>query len=254
MRCLNCSADLVGSFCAQCGQKASTARISWSSLGQEISQSLLYLDRGFFFTSKELLSKPGHAIRSYLAGERIRHFKPFAYLVFTTTLYALVFHWLKINTFWTDVMQGFRSGAEQEPSPATQNFELMLTWLSRHYAYSTLLLLPIRSLGSYWAFKRSGFSYLEHGVLNAFHTGQKSLVYVFIAPLGLLLTVDVFQNLTLLVGLALFVWTYWQFFSAYSWPGRLLRILGSLVLYGILLFTGLLLLIFLGAVWNEILG
>lgn len=252
MRCLNCCAKLEGLFCAQCGQKANTARISWSSLGQEISQSLLYLDRGFFFTSKELLSKPGPTIRAYLAGERVRHFKPFAYLVFTTTLYALVFHWLKINTFWTDVMQGFRSGAQQEPSPATHNFELMLAWLSSHYAYSSLLMLPLRSLGSYWAFRSSGLSYLEHGVLNAFHTGQKSLLFVLLAPLGLLLPIDAFQNLTVLASLVLFFWTYWQCFSNYSWKSRILRSLWGLLLYGLLLFATLLLVIFLGAIGNQL--
>lgn len=252
MQCLNCSAPLEGPFCAQCGQNAGTKRISWSSLGHEITQSLLYLDRGFFYTSKALFTRPGHSIRAYLAGERIRHFKPFAYLFFTSTLYALVFHWLKINTVWSDLMEGFRNGAQQEPSAATRNFENMLAWLSSHYAYSSLLMLPLRSLGSYWAFRSSGLSYLEHGVLNAFHTGQKSLLFVLLAPLGLLLPIDVFQNLTVLGSLVLFFWTYWQCFSNYSWKSRILRSLWGLLLYGFLLFATLLLVIFLGAIGNQL--
>ena len=71
--CGNCgrAMDVSGQkFCPDCGQPTPAHRIDWHFLGHELEHSVLHMDRGIFYTLKNLMIRPGHMIRDYLAGRR----------------------------------------------------------------------------------------------------------------------------------------------------------------------------------------
>src|SRR5882757_2952307 len=90
--CLNCEHNYAGKFCPECGQKGHTDRITLASIAHEVPHSVLHLDKGFFYTFKQLLVRPGHSIREYVQGKRVKHYSPIAYLLIMCAASSLMAH------------------------------------------------------------------------------------------------------------------------------------------------------------------
>jgi len=79
INCKNCNNLYDGNYCNHCGQSANTHEINFKSILHEVQHSLLHIDKGILYTTKELLLRPGKTISDYLNGKRVKHFKPFAF-------------------------------------------------------------------------------------------------------------------------------------------------------------------------------
>lgn len=88
--CKNCATRFQGQFCPVCGQTADTQRIDGRYLAKEVQLVFLNLDKGLFYTAKELLFHPAATIGGYLEGKRVRHFKPVAMLLVMAGFYTLL--------------------------------------------------------------------------------------------------------------------------------------------------------------------
>lgn len=176
MICKNCSNEYQGNFCNSCGQSSKQKRIDAKYLFVDIPNSILQINHGFFFTIKEMFLRPGDSIREFLEGKRKKHYKPIAFLFLTSVLYVLVSRTSGNDTFIDDFMVGIKSGGDAGLSKTA-----FLSWISHNQSYGQLMLLPFFALASYLAFKRSGYNYFEHFVLNAYITGQQMFIYLLFA-------------------------------------------------------------------------
>jgi hypothetical protein len=88
--CLNCSAELKGSFCHQCGQSASVGKITFKETLTNFFSSTFALESQLFKSIRLLLANPGLLFREFLGGKRKRYYKPVAFFVVTTALYILL--------------------------------------------------------------------------------------------------------------------------------------------------------------------
>jgi Protein of unknown function (DUF3667) len=88
--CMNCNYNLVGNFCSNCGQSADTHDINVKSVFHELQHSIFHIDKGILYTTKQLFVRPGHTIREYIFGKRVKHFKPVAYIIILSTIYTLL--------------------------------------------------------------------------------------------------------------------------------------------------------------------
>ncbi|MEZ4777168.1 MAG: DUF3667 domain-containing protein [Bacteroidia bacterium] len=240
MNCRNCGHTVNDQFCSKCGQKSNVSRINFTNFIDEVSQSLLQIDKGFFYTLKELSVRPGNTLKEYLDGKRISHFKPIAYLLTLSTVYFFITKVTDQNTLIGDLVQGWMNGASELHS----NVEIpnIASWFLANYAYTALLLLPIFSLASYIAFLTFQKTYLEHVVLNAYITGHQALLYSFFAVIGTVTGSPIFEMLPAFVAVSYTFWVFWQFFS----PGnRAMNILRSLMTYSLYLILSTMLLGFL---------
>lgn len=71
--CLNCSTELISTYCHICGQKANTHRITPRHfIMHDIVHGVLHLDKGILFTLKQAFTRPGYAVMDYIAGKRIK--------------------------------------------------------------------------------------------------------------------------------------------------------------------------------------
>ena len=175
MNCKNCDKTVDGNFCAHCGQSIKVDKLNLPNFLTEISDSVFQLNRGLFFTIKELFFRPGHTIREFLIGRRKGHFKPIAFVLIMSTVYLLISRISDHSTIIDDFLLGFSvTGEERELLTNSSKF---LNWLSENYAYTILLLLPVFSLASYLSFKGLGQNYLEHIVINSYITGQQAIFY-----------------------------------------------------------------------------
>ena len=239
MICKNCQHDFEGKFCNNCGQSSSVQKINSEELLNEISSGVFQVNRGLLFTVKELFTRPGYTIREYLNGKRKNHFKPIAYALTLSTLYFLITQITGQNTWMDDLISGWRDGAIEEAED--MHVPAILTWFSKNYAYSSLLLLPIFSLASYLSFSKFNKNYFEHIVLNSFVTGHQAIFYSLFAIVGTVIENDIIEMLSGLTALIYTFWVFWQFFSEGNRALNILRSVMTYILYlifsMILLFT-----------------
>lgn len=248
--CKNCNNSFKGNFCNECGQTANTHEINFKSVLHEIQHGIFHVDRGILFTTKELLLRPGITIRAYLAGKRIKHFKPFAYILILSTIYSLLIRLKHKSTFLNSLLDGFydvitslKSDRDFQDSlghtDVNEKIGIIsdaIRWMSGHYAYTTLLIIPIFSLASYICFYRTNYNYFQHLILNSYAAGQRTAVFLLLLPITYFITdADVnntIDNITFYLGICLNTWTYYQFFNTTK---RLQNLLLSLLTYVVLL-------------------
>lgn len=139
--CRHCNTPLQGPYCHVCGQ-AVAKRISWASFSHRFWDRYLDLDHGIPYTVWQLIIRPGHTIREYLAGNRVAYTDPVKLLL----LIASVVTVLMIQT---DVMEAYLK-AMPAASTGTNKAELLrlqqeLTAKMLEYTQVWLLfLVPVR--------------------------------------------------------------------------------------------------------------
>ncbi|TCI92180.1 DUF3667 domain-containing protein [Tenacibaculum sp. M341] len=177
MTCKNCGNTVIGNYCSNCGQSTKVNNINLSNFITEVSNSVFQIDKGFFFTLKELFVRPGHSIREFINGKRKNHFKPIAFILTLSTIYFLI---SKISDGHT-IIDNFLASASDAGDKHNLNTSSsnLAKWLSNNYAYTALLLLPVFSFATYISFVDFKKNYLEHIVINAYVTGQQTIFYSF---------------------------------------------------------------------------
>ena len=211
MNCKNCGNEIEGKFCSSCGQSAKVDKLNLQSFLSELADNVFQINKGLFFTIKELSLKPGHTIRNFLEGKRKNHFKPIAYVFLLSTIYILVSKFSDSPTLIEDFFAGASDNVQEEGS--VEKFPI-IEWLSNNYAYTTLLLIPIFSLASFLSFLGLKRNYLEHIVLNSYITGHQAILYSFSALVGQFFEHNGINVLIAFLTTVLFnFWTFIQFFN-----------------------------------------
>ena len=240
MKCKNCGHIVSGKYCSHCGQNSTVRRLDFSNLVEEVSGSIFQINKGFFFTLKELFVRPGKSLNEYLNGKRKNHFKPISYLLILSTVYFLITQMTNQNTWVDDLITGWMNGATGQNSK--EEIPEIANWFTRNYAYSTLLLLPVFSFASYLSFYKFNKTYVEHVVINSYITGQQAIVYSLFAVVGTFIENEIIEAFPLLFVIPYTFWVFRQFFFNGSRMVNLLRSIMTYILYLIFSF-GLLILL-----------
>jgi hypothetical protein len=88
-RCLNCGANLQGTFCAHCGQRSVPADPTMSELAGDALQELSGYDGRIAATGRALLH-PGRLTIDYLQGRRARYLSPMRVYLTVSVIYFLL--------------------------------------------------------------------------------------------------------------------------------------------------------------------
>ena len=75
--CPNCSAELVGPYCADCGQRQMDLERPLREIGSEAMEAFLSFDARLLRTLTPLITRPGLLTMEFLAGRRKRYVHPF---------------------------------------------------------------------------------------------------------------------------------------------------------------------------------
>ena len=173
MKCVNCSTAFESRFCPHCGQPAHTVRITGSYVLHEVPHSILHVDKGLFYTLKELFLRPASMIAGYLAGQRAKHFKPLAYVVILSAFSSFVAHWVREYLEAHDDLASITL-----PRNGVNVFIASVAPFFAHYqSVFYFLMIPIISLAT-WTFFHKRYNYWEHVVVNTFLTAQFNLLLV----------------------------------------------------------------------------
>lgn len=239
--CKNCNEVLTGRYCSKCGQDAHTERISYHTIIHEIEHGIIHIDKGIFFTIKELILKPGITIKNYLAGKRISHFKPFAFLFIMATIYAVVAKYSNSGTVFNDIDIKAEDDADMIISEA---FE----WIKDHYAYTIVFLLPFTALSTYIVFRKNDYNFFEHLVINAYTTGVKTFINILFLPLSFVFksekSVSNIENINFIIGVIITVYFFYEVFDLGTKKKRIFSSIFAYILNGIFIILLLFIAIF----------
>ncbi len=225
--CLNCGSPLSGHYCSECGQSSRVRRINPHYILVELLGGVLQLDHGFLFTARELMLRPGKSLHAFLAGQRRSFSRPFGFLLLASAIYVLVTYWQGSTPVLGEVLKNVSVSSAEEG--AATGAQTVFIWLSGHYTYASLLLLPLFSLCTRLVFFRSGLRYSEHLVINMFIKGQLALLITLIYPL-LIVSPLAFA----LAWFCLAIYPFYalgQIFNRWQWVFRVLGVAACFILY-----------------------
>ncbi|WP_028526830.1 DUF3667 domain-containing protein [Runella limosa] len=210
--CLNCHQTLKSNFCPNCGQSTKTHRFSIEHFVlHDLVHGVLHLDKGFFYTIKELFLRPGHSIREYVQGKRVKHFNYFTFIILIITLGHFIGSISDVKLI--DTTNYF----SDDQQLLTRFEELM----SANPKIVTMLRIPFLALFSLLFFRKSEQNYTEHLVLNIYKVSGELLIAIVFTLLAI-----VFKNVIPLnyffVGtgsliLVFSIWFYYQYFSVFGY-------------------------------------
>ncbi|SFC27073.1 Protein of unknown function [Zunongwangia mangrovi] len=206
--CKNCHNRFQGNYCNQCGQKATVKRIRREFIFNDLQLGLFNIDSGMFFTIKELFTRPGYAIKDYIVGKRVGYFMPVSMLIVLSTIYSFLYHYLDIDLFY----QTTNKFSEDERSMH------LIKSLDGNYVYYVLMTLHVFSFSSWILFKKKGYNFSEHFVLNTYAASQRLVFHT--VTLSILYVVpeepqirQLITRIQLIVDISLIGWCYFQFFK-----------------------------------------
>jgi len=221
--CLNCNDEITGKYCSNCSQATSTHRFSLSHvIKHDFIHGIFHFDKGFFYTIKELFSRPGHSVREYVQGKRTKHFNYFSTIILLLTIGYFLKKWTKIEV-----------SSLYDKESLSGVFKV----LKEYSKITVFLIIPINALLSYLLFKKSKQNYTENLVLNLYLLCGV-LAISFILPIFMIFTDN--KEFLLLVNNFLAVLTFlyviifnYQYFSAFDYKKNslIIRVVIIAILY-----------------------
>jgi hypothetical protein len=194
--CLNCRAPIGGTarFCAQCGQRCDTARLSFGDVGRDLMHSFVNVERGPLTFAWALLIRPGAVAREYVEGKRRRHYGPFATLAVLVGLTALL-----VNLSGFQVLR--HDGLPSTPTAI----------LERHFNLLLLLQLPLLAGVCAAVFRGARLTLPEHMVLVAYALSVRAVLLALSVPVALLASASAPS-----VGLVYLFWVAWYVYFGWA--------------------------------------
>jgi Protein of unknown function (DUF3667) len=232
--CTNCNAIIAENYCPNCGQVAVLKRISWYYLQHEFMH-LFHLEKGFIYTVKQLVSKPGESIRVFLEQNRNKLMKPIPFLVFTSLIFALA------GSFFDPT--GINNSIGKITVQYSNSYaSKILMWFHAHYAYANIITSLFIALLIKILYRKYNYNYFEILTLLFFIYGINMLFMSILVLFYGIINTLVFKILFSIFYYGYSVFAIAQFFDkskVLSYVKAFLAFLFGLVLYFIATaFTG----------------
>jgi hypothetical protein len=234
--CLNCNTLLDNSYCGNCGQSSKTHVINWKFLVHDIEHGLFHFDSGILHTTKNLLKRHGHFIREFIQGKRINHVKPITFVVLMATIYGILNYFIVIPRVLVvkdvDIDVGGLFDGNQ-----------LLQWIDTHHAFNAMMFIPIFALASFWAFKKTGYNYIQHLVVHLYLAGMRLFMKIIVVPVLYIFNDEVLSQpliaLATLCGIIYSCYSLYHFFNELTpgsrWKHIGLWVVNTLLILGITL-------------------
>ena len=197
MNCKNCDTEVSQSYCPNCGHPAKLKRIDAHYIQHEI-EHLLHFERGFLYTVKELVLRPGKSIREYLNDNRSRLVKPVVFIIVTSLIYTIVATIFHIENSFI----GFKE-------EAITNTGLIFNWIEKHYGYTNIIMGVFVAFWIKIFFKKYGYNFFEIIIQWCFVMGIGMLICTLQVVLVATTKID-FGQITGMILLAYSVWAIGQ--------------------------------------------
>lgn len=172
----------------------------------DLVHGVFHLDKGFLFTIKELILRPGHSIREYIRGKRVKHFNYF-------TLFLIIIAISHFVESYSIIDQTKIYGNEQVNGyyKIAKDYDKVLK----------ILTIPFWALILFVLFRKSKQNYIEMIILSMYMLcGMLLINTMYFLLMTFYNNIEVLTNIneliTLLMTLYFFFFVY-QYFSVFSY-------------------------------------
>lgn len=238
--CSTCKTDSSGNFCSSCGNPLVIHRIDKSYLTQELLKLIGY-ERGFLYTAKGLLLRPGKVIREYIEEDRQKITKPITYLILTSLIYTFISHYFK-----TDMIQNEMLKRMYGDSLTYQ----MFYWVQNNYGYANLLLLVPITLWARFLFSDYKYNLYETFVVMSLVMAEGMLLYTLHVVLNFTFPTIALLN-EFIMGFIMLVYLTWSIGQFYE--GKRLGYFKALLSYVLGMTTFQVVIVIVGMILSLIL-
>lgn len=198
--CSNCNHELTGKYCSNCGEPEKVKRIDSHYIMHEIVH-VLHLEKGIFFTIRELLIRPGQNIREFIAENRSRLVKPIIFIIITSLIYTILNHFFHIEDGYVNF-----SGAKNSTTSS------IFTWIQNHYGYSNIIMGVFIAFWLKLFFRKYDYNFFEILILLCFVMGMGMLIFSVFALFEGLTKINLMQA-SGMIGVLYCTWAIGQFFD-----------------------------------------
>lgn len=167
--CQNCGQATNGNYCSNCGLASELERIDKEYALKELL-NLIGFEKGFIFTCRELLSRPGKTINEYISTNRQRITKPIAFLVLTSVIYTLISHYLKTDTTYSEHLKKMYGDSSL--------YDITI-WIQNNYGYANLMMILPITLWTKLFFRKYSYNFYETFAVISFVMGMGMLLFAF---------------------------------------------------------------------------
>lgn len=204
--CLNCGHTLTGNYCVNCGQRATTHRFTLKHVfSHDLIHGLFHLDKGFLFTIKELLTRPGYSIREYIEGKRSQHFNYITFL-----LLMIAFSLFVQVSFGTNI-------ANMVQPEAKDAVQYLMHLYQKYMKEMYMITIPLYALSTFIVFRSTKQNYAEHLVMNTYKEGGVLMISTVLTAIMLQIEnkklLMISSLLMSLIGFIYYYWFYRQYFK-----------------------------------------
>jgi hypothetical protein len=198
--CKNCAHHYKGNFCPNCGQSVKVEPIGVKYFLHDIPHSIFHIDKGFFYTLKCMFTNPGKAIKEYLEGKRIQHFRPFAFVIIMSTICTLIVPQLEklMITLY-------------EKNNLGRTLVYKTVFWEKYISLFIFLMIPLLSLVTWLTFKNKKYNYWEHFLGNTYIAALLNILLVCIKLFGVVKTIFGYHpsvNFTFFMFIFMFYYSY----------------------------------------------
>ncbi len=203
MFCKNCNSEVGGNFCSNCGYPKELKRIDGEYILNEIS-SVINFDKGIFYTIKELLIRPGYAVKEFILEDRKRLIKPILFLIVCSLVYSIAEQFLKIENGYLNMDFG---GLNDKP------IGKILNWVTKNYGYANILMAVFTTMWIKIFFRKYRYNVYEIFILLCFSMGISMLILALFGAIEMISNYPVLKY-GVYITIIYSAWAIGQFFNA----------------------------------------
>lgn len=203
--CNNCDHQVDDKFCPKCGNLATLERIDSRYVSQQI-QVLFNVEKGFLYTIKELLMRPGSTIKEFLFEDRNKHVKPFVFLIFTSIIFTLITYFLNIEYSYLNVNKVIWLQDKVDTGALGE-------WLNNNIGYTNLIMGCFMALWIKIFFRKFDYNLYEILIMLCFVYGQATLILSIAFVVGKISESGFVSMSAILLFFLYIIWAVGQFFG-----------------------------------------
>lgn len=198
--CKRCGKTVTDTYCSNCGLKKELNRIDYSYLTQELG-SLFFFEKGFLYTVKEMLVRPGKSVRRFLYQERDTFVKPLIFVIVTSVIYSILNYSL-----------GFKDGYIKFSDSAESYVLIIGSLATSNYGYTNITIAICITFWVKLLFKHKNINFYEIAVLICYLLGVEMLIFALGGILETIFSGD-YAQLAAVISMLYLTWGIGQFFN-----------------------------------------
>ena len=215
--CKSCGFAGTGKYCGACGQTYLIKRITLAGLLHDVFHFFTHLEKGLGYTLKQLVVAPGKMQKSYIAGDRARHQKPFSMFFICATIAGLGRYWIYLV-----LLQYYHKGNVLEAR-----------FFHEYMVLLQVVLMPFNIFATYLLFYKAKYNYAELGVLLLY---TASMFFLIVSCIALLKFIWPELDTALIELPLLLIYNAITFLNFFTGQPRWLVVLKSIILMAFLFF------------------